>query len=135
MPTRNTATKAIARGFTLLEVMIVLVIIGVLGGIVTYNLVGAAEKAKIDATKTSLKTIAGAMGMYYSTYNAYPVDIDMLAANNPVNKIRDSWERRMEIFVPSPDGFSFEVRSAGSDGQLGTADDLIEYPEHEKVVE
>ena len=130
-PSRNAHARRTRNAFTLLEVMIVLVIIGVLGGIVALNLVGAAEKAKIGSTQTSLKTIAGAMGLYYTTYNSYPDSMDTLSRHNMVTKLVDSWDRPIELMAPSPDGFSFEVRSMGPDAQWDTEDDIVQYPENE----
>jgi len=118
------------RGFTLLEVMIVLVIIGVLGSIVTFNLVGAAERAKISATQASLKTIAGAMGMYKSTYNDYPANIDLLIQHNMLTITTDAWDRGIYITAPALD-FSYEVRSMGPDGLIDTPDDVVQYPPEE----
>ena len=117
-------------GVTLLEVMIVLVIIGVLGGIVAFNLVGAADRAKADATRTSLKTIAGAMGLYKTTYNAYPPTAELLMQHNMITTIKDGWEREIIITVPAID-FSYEVRSAGSDGIYDTPDDIVQFPPEE----
>lgn len=132
MRTNTDVARAARRpAFTLLEVMIVLVIIGVLGSIVAFNLVGAADRAKADATKTSLKTIAGAMDLYKTTYNEYPRDMRSLLNHNMVTTNTDGWDREIDIMVPSPDGFSYEVRSAGSDGAYDTPDDVVQYPEHE----
>ena len=118
-------------GFTLLEVMIVLVIIGVLGSIVAFNLVGAADRAKSDATKTSLKTVAGAMDLYKTTYNGYPNSIDRLVDHNMITTVTDGWDRPIDVMSPSPEGFSYEVRSSGPDGAWDTPDDIVQYPEHE----
>jgi len=122
--------KAIRRGFTLLEVMIVLVIIGVLSGIVAFNLVGAADQAKADSTKTSLKIISGAMDLYRTKYNSYPNTIDLLMQHNMITSRFDSWDRPIDIIVPANE-FSYAVVSSGSDGLPETADDLYQYPPNE----
>ena len=127
----TTARRAPRAGFTLLEVMIVLVIIGVLGGIVAFNLVGAAERAKVDSTRQSLKTIAGAMDLYKTTYNAYPSNIDLLVQHNMIQTTVDSFDQEIDVMAPSPEGFSYEVRSAGPDMIFETPDDIVQYPEHE----
>ena len=59
-------------GFTILELMVVIVIMGILGGILTINLVGAADRAKVGATKTSMKAVKAALTMYQTQYSSYP---------------------------------------------------------------
>jgi len=125
-----TLTRRALRGFTLLEVMIVLVIIGVLGSIVAFNLVGAAERAKIKATEASLMTIAGAMGMYKSTYNDYPNSMALLIQHGMLTSVSDGWEREIYITAPALD-FSYEVRSTGPDGLIDTPDDIVQFPPEE----
>ncbi|MEO1059649.1 MAG: MFS transporter, partial [Actinomycetota bacterium] len=61
--------------------------------IVAFNLVGAADRAKADATRTSLKTIAGAMDLYKTTYNEYPRDMRSLLNHNMVTTNTDGWDR------------------------------------------
>ena len=52
-------------GFTLIEVMVVIVILGVLGMIVVPNVFGKLSSAKVDTTKITLKTVSGSLDEYY----------------------------------------------------------------------
>lgn len=133
----NTRTNrhAAPRGFSLIEVMIVLVIIGVLGGIVTLNLVGQVSKAKKQQTVTNFKTIESGLTQYRASYNQYPasaVGLNALVAENIMSQVPlDGWGMQLDYLSPSPNGFSYEIRSAGEDQLWDTADDLFHYPDNE----
>lgn len=125
--------RAAARGFTVLELMIVLVIIGILAGIVGLNLIGAAEKAKISATQTSMKTIQAALKMYRVENNAYPPTNSGLAVlvgryGQLTSIPKDSWGHEFEYWSPTQLA-EYELYSAGPDGQFQTPDDIRMVPE------
>lgn len=108
-----------APGFTLLELMIVIVIIGVLGAIVGLNLVGAAERAKRDASIASMRTIQQALKMYHARYSAYPPTVmgfQTLVNENILASIpKDGWDRPFEYYSPGPNSF-YLIVSYGADG-------------------
>ena len=64
-----------ARGFSLLEIMLVVAIIGILMGAVAWNLAGNAAKAKVSATKRTRRTIKGALTTYSVEQSAYPTPL------------------------------------------------------------
>lgn len=113
-------------GFTILELMVVIVIMGVLGGILTINLVGAADKAKIAATKTSMKTVKSALAMYRTEYAEYPPtgSLELLRAENMITKeMVDSWGVLFDYYSPTQNS-AFAIISAGPDKQFETDDDI-----------
>ncbi len=113
-------------GFSLLELMLVLAIIGALTAIAAWNLVGASERAKIRVTKTSLSNVGQILKGYLIENETYPPDVATLitakyldAQNN-----KDGFDRP---FYYRPTGNSekpFDLVSAGPDGAMGTADDI-----------
>ncbi len=59
-------------GFTLIEVMVVIVILGVLAALIVPNVMGRGEKAKVDTTQITLKGVAGALDQYKLDNGRYP---------------------------------------------------------------
>lgn len=59
-------------GFTLIELMVVLVILGIIVGLVVPNVVGRGDEARVTAAETDLKTIAQALEMYRLHNSHYP---------------------------------------------------------------
>ncbi len=70
------------RGFTLLEMMVVVAIIAILAAILIPNFTHARAQAATSACMSNMKTIATAMELYYTDNEAYPI-----ASQTPVNAI------------------------------------------------
>ena len=67
-------------GFTLIELMVVIVIIGLLAAIVTYNVLPLGDKGKIVKAKADISTIEGALDLYKLQNDSYPSTTDGLQA-------------------------------------------------------
>ncbi len=114
--------------FSLIELTLVLVIIGVLTAVAAYNIMGQGTNAKISATKTSMSTIKGALDSYQLQHNAYPPALATLATANILDgtKLKDGWKRDFYYSVPGINGRPFDLMSGGPDTTRGSGDD-IEY--------
>jgi len=122
--------RGVSGGFTLLELMIVIIIIGVLGAVVTLNFVGQADQAKADATRTSMNAVVDALKLYSVRYNAYPPSqqLDLLVVNQYLEDVPlDSWGNQFAYYSPT-EQHEWELISAGKDGQWNTQDDIILFP-------
>lgn len=123
-------------GFTLLELLVVIAIIGVLGAIVGLNLIGAADRAKTSATKTTMKGVQAGLRAYYVQYSAYPPTylpsgasgLQHLVDMKFITGFNDGWDRPLDYYSPTPE-FPFEIWSLGSDGTAQTDDDIRFVPE------
>ncbi len=116
-------------GFTLLEMMLVLLIIGALVAAVAYNFAGAGERAKARTTKIALTTLKSALFEYNSSQGAYPTTVEGLTVLVPSyvedKAIKDSWKRPFQYFAPTEDpNRPYDLISMGSDGLPNTADDI-----------
>ena len=141
----NTLCKASQRGFTLIEIMVVVVIIGVLGALVVPQFMSRPEQAKITAARTDIKSIAVALEMYRLDNHVYPSSQQGLEALvrrpagrppapnwNPQGYLRtlpvDPWGTPYQYRRgDSTTGAAFDLYSLGTDGMEGgegTASDL-----------
>lgn len=118
-------------GFTLIELILVTVIIGILAGMVTVSFAGRAEEARIRAAKGDISSYSLAIDLYALDHNdQYPNSLsDLVAKRKYVTELRnDPWGNP---YVYRAQGTSYEVLSPGRDGQAGTADDVTSSSEHE----
>jgi len=132
--------RRIQRGFTLIEIMVVVVIMGVLAALVVPKLLNRAGESKIAAAKVDIATIMQALKLYKLDNQRYPTTEQGLqsliekptggpAANGwkaggYVEKMpKDPWGNPYQYLSPGIKG-EIDVFSYGADGQPGgTADD------------
>ena len=134
MRLRRLPTMDRHRGFTLIEIMVVVVIIGLLAAIVAPNLIGNIDKAQISRTKQDIRSIETALNLYRLDNFKYPTTaegLDVLVTNpgeavapnwKPGGYLRkvpiDPWNRPYAYAYPGEHG-EFDVFSLGADGQEG----------------
>lgn len=142
---KNRRTQLSRRGFTFLEIMLVVVIIGILAAIVGPRLIGRAGEAKVNATKTQMAAIKTALLSYEMRMDTFPSTSEGLAAlvvkpsgadanqwQKCMDKLpMDAWGRPFAYAFPSDHGMDFDLSSMGSDGQQGTPDDITNWETEE----
>jgi general secretion pathway protein G len=129
---RLVAVPLRSAGMTLVEIMIVLTIMAGIAAIVTVNVMGAMENAKIETAQTETGRLRTFIETYYTVHGELPDELSDLA--------EDQNGRRAFVENISPDPWGndyhyektnngrFQVYSTGPDGQDGTDDDI--YPEN-----
>jgi prepilin-type N-terminal cleavage/methylation domain len=113
-------------GFTLIELMIGLVIIGLIVGGGMFAIMGYLEKARRDSTKTALRNIKTFLMFYQTEHGAYPKSLKdlekegVLGKNKTTGKYntlpKDGWNRPFQ-YRPTEDGY--DLYSYGPDGKSG----------------
>jgi general secretion pathway protein G len=128
---RRPVSRRRAAGFSLLELMMVVIIMGILMSVVIVNLSGQADKAKIGTTKAKLKTIKSALAGYSGEFGSFPtteLGLQTLVTNKQLDGVPlDGWKRQLRYFFPGTSGNPdqpYDLMSAGPDGVWQTADDL-----------
>ena len=123
------------RGFTLIEIMVVVVIMGILAALVVPKLMGRADDARIMAAKQDISTIQQSLKLYKLDNQRYPTTEQGLAAlitkpsNGPVangwktggylDKLpKDPWGNSYQYLSPGIKG-ELDIFSLGADGQAG----------------
>jgi general secretion pathway protein G len=92
--------KKQAAGFTLIEIMVVVVILGILGGLVVQNIIGKPDQARVVAASADIESIGSALELYRLDNGNYP-----------------STDQGLDALVNEPSGFP-EPRHWGPDQYL-----------------
>jgi general secretion pathway protein G len=113
------------KAFTLLEMMLVVVIIGLLVGVAVINLAGQSDVARKGTTEQTLRTCQNAISAYYMRTGNYPATLQALIPADMPKIPKDAWRHEVIYYVsaagsPNP----YTLFSMGADGQASTQDDI-----------
>jgi len=126
-----------ARGFSLIEMIVVLVIIGLIMGLVGPRLFGVSQKARIDTANTQVKMLKGVLTTLQLDLARFPTTQEGLALlvtppTDPAQKAKwrgpyldedqvplDPWGNPYQYSVPGARGQPFSLYSFGADGAFG----------------
>lgn len=121
-----------AGGFTLVELLLVLVILALIGGLVLPGIIGKAEGAKVKVASSQISRLAMAVESFYLDTGETPDNLNVLVNesggidgwNGPYVKpssLKDPWGREYVYNYPGEHG-DFDIYSLGADGQPGGED-------------
>jgi general secretion pathway protein G len=130
------------RGFTLIEIMAVVLIIGLLGTIVGTAIFGQIDRARVTTARSQMKQIEAALDFYRMDNGRYPTTdqgLEALVSPPSIEPVprnyrpegylqggrvpRDPWENPYEYLAPGEhNAYSFDLWSLGADGEPGGED-------------
>jgi general secretion pathway protein G len=124
---------AAQRGFTLIELMVVLVIIGVLASLIVPSVLDRVDEAKVTAARTDVNSLMEALKRYRLDNQRYPTSeqgLQALAAKPTTGPIPPNWKPTLDKLPNDPWGRPYQfanpgvkgpidVFSYGADGQAG----------------
>lgn len=126
------------RGFTLVEVLVVIIILGLIAGLILPRITGRVDEAKVETTKIQMKAIKDALEQYKLDNGIYPTTEQGIKAlvekpSIPPLPVRwrqyldklpqDAWGREFLYLSPGINR-PYELRSIGPDGKEDTEDDI-----------
>jgi general secretion pathway protein G len=134
-PTKRTAPQSSQRGFTLIEIMVVIVILGVLAALVVPKIMSRPDEARIVAAKQDISALQQALKLYRLDNQRYPTTEQGLNAliNKPAiaplppnwktggyleRLPQDPWGNPYQYLNPGLKG-EIDILSYGADGQVG----------------
>jgi general secretion pathway protein G len=129
----HSARRRMQRGFTLIELMVVLVIIGVLAALIVPNVLDRADDARVTAARTDVNNIMTALKYYRLDNQRYPTGeqgLPALVSRPNAQPVPPNWKPYLEKLPNDPWGRPYQylnpgvkgeidVMSLGADGQPG----------------
>lgn len=134
------ASGAPRQGFSIMEIMIVIAIMGLLAAVVGPKFFNAFSGAKVSTTKQSLQGIKSAIEMFYLKHGDYPDSLKDLY-KKPANeefakdwtepyieekKLVDSWKRKFQYTKTPGQQHPFELYSYGPKGKGAAKDERLD---------
>lgn len=125
-------SRAMQRGFTLIEIMVVVVIIGILAALIAPNIIGRDDQARVTAARSDLNAVSQALDMYKMDNFRYPttdMGLQALVTQPPEAKNwpqggylpampKDPWGNPYVYIQPGANG-PYDLVSLGADGREG----------------
>ena len=144
MSPKETRVRRPVAGFTLLELLVVVLIIGLLAGFVAPRYFGQVGKSEINVAKAQIDALEKALDQYRLDTGHYPTtELGLVAlVQRPQNEPKwagpylrkdvptDPWGRAYVYKMPGEKGGDFDILSYGKDGQPGGTGENADLTNH-----
>jgi general secretion pathway protein G len=120
-PAAKALHKTLHKGFTLIELMVVLVILGILAVLVVPNVLDRADDARVTAAKTDIANLSQALKLYKLDNQRYPEaaqGLQALATKPTVGTVPSNWRVYVEKLPKDPWGRDYQYLNPGIKGEI-----------------
>ncbi len=131
MNTKQFSYRTIKEGFSLIEIMVVIMIIGILAAVVVPNAYRWVISGRENAAKASIRALENAIDAYHGEKGSYPKTLeDLINAKPPYLKKaevpKDPWGNDFQ-YKPTPGAdHPYELYSYGPEGEAAPAEDRLD---------
>ncbi|MBI3074165.1 MAG: type II secretion system protein GspG [Deltaproteobacteria bacterium] len=118
-------SRARPRGFSLVEIMVVIAIIGLIAGVVGVAVVNALKEGEVRTARIQIGNLNTAVKTYRTTHRSFPDTLEEVSKYLEGGKVPlDPWDQPY-LYLKKSDASGFEIHSKGPDKADGTDDDVF----------